>query len=95
MDPKLHDYTVFDLETTGKKIIQIGALKVRDDQTVAKFSTYVNPLEKINEYVSHLTGISNYQTDAAIITGSISTPTLPLATVLPTISFTRSSATAI
>ena len=49
MDPKLHDYTVFDLETTGKKekkIIQIGALKVRDDQTVAKFSTYVNPLEK-------------------------------------------------
>ncbi|MCD5597457.1 DNA polymerase III subunit epsilon, partial [Lactobacillus delbrueckii subsp. lactis] len=65
MDPKLHDYTVFDLETTGKKIIQIGALKVRDDQTVAKFSTYVNPLEKINDYVSHLTGISNYQTDAA------------------------------
>ena len=65
MDPKLHDYTVFDLETTGKKIIQIGALKVRDDQTVAKFSTYVNPsLEKINDYVSHLTGISNYQTDA-------------------------------
>ncbi|MGZ1134779.1 exonuclease domain-containing protein [Lactobacillus delbrueckii subsp. bulgaricus] len=54
MDPKLHDYTVFDLETTGKKIIQIGALKVRDDQTVAKFSTYVNPLEKINDYVSHL-----------------------------------------
>lgn len=65
MGPKLHDYTVFDLETTGKKIIQIGALKVRDDQTVAKFSTYVNPLEKINDYVSHLTGISNYQTDAA------------------------------
>lgn len=44
MDPKLHDYTFFDLETTGKKIIQIGALKVRDDQTVAKFSTYVNPM---------------------------------------------------
>lgn len=32
---------------------------------MAKFSTYVNPLEKINDYVSHLTGISNYQTDAA------------------------------
>lgn len=31
MRPVLRDYTVFDLETTGKKIIQIGALKVRAD----------------------------------------------------------------
>lgn len=65
MGPVLHDYTVFDLETTGKKIIQIGALKVRADQTVAKFSTYVNPLEKIQDQVTWLTGISNLQTNAA------------------------------
>ena len=63
MDHKLHDYTVFDLETTGnkeKKIIQIGALKVRDDQTVAKFSTYVNPLEKINDLNFPLTKVGLY-----------------------------------
>lgn len=65
MVPKLYDYTVFDLETTRKKVIQIGALKVRDDKVIDEFSTFVNPMEKILKQVTWKTGITNIQTDLA------------------------------
>lgn len=37
------DYIVFDLETIGSHITQIGALKFIDNKQVAEFNEYVNP----------------------------------------------------
>lgn len=57
------DYTVFDLETTGlstrkDKIIEISALRCRNGQIVAEFSSLVNPEEEIPDeasWVNHIT----------------------------------------
>lgn len=69
-DEMVSDYTVYDLETTVQKgrttkIIQIGAVKVRENNIVDSFLSYVNPLEKISFQVTKLTGITNIQTNNA------------------------------
>lgn len=53
-----------DLETTGldpanDEIIEIGAVRTRDGEIVAEFSTLVNPGRPIPSLISHLTGIRN------------------------------------
>ncbi|MBQ3513773.1 MAG: PolC-type DNA polymerase III [Lachnospiraceae bacterium] len=58
------DYVVFDIETTGfspvkNKIIEIGAVKVRNGVIVDKFSHFVNPKEPIPPNIESLTGISD------------------------------------
>ena len=58
------DYIVFDLETTGfssvnDKIIEIGALKYRDDQLIDTFDLLLNPEIEIPEKITELTGITN------------------------------------
>lgn len=58
------DYTIIDLETTGRNpnydsIIEIGALKVRDNKIVDKFSSLVNPRIQLDEFIINLTGISD------------------------------------
>ncbi len=60
----LSDYTVVDLETTGlnpayNEIIEIGAIRVRDNQEVARYQTLIKPEEKISPFIEQLTGISN------------------------------------
>ncbi len=59
----LKDYTVVDLETTGmsatyNKILEISAIKVRGGKEVDKFSTLINPHERIPSFISYLTGIT-------------------------------------
>ncbi len=56
------DYVVFDLETTGfspvkNRIIEIGAVKIRDGKITDRFSTFVNPKEPIPYKIQQLTGI--------------------------------------
>ena len=58
------DYTVVDLETTGldpewNEIIEIGALKIRNNQIVDSFSQLVKPTEPVDEFITDLTGITN------------------------------------
>ncbi len=57
-------YVVFDIETTGfspekNRIIEIGAVKLRDGNIVDRFSTFVNPDVPIPFDIEKLTGIND------------------------------------
>lgn len=61
---KLDKYIVLDLETTGLNpdkdyIIEIGAIKVEDDQIVSTFSKLINPKMMVSEKITEITGITN------------------------------------
>ncbi|SER96999.1 PolC-type DNA polymerase III [Lachnobacterium bovis] len=58
------DYTVLDLEMTGlavkkDKIIEVGAIKVRNNQIVDTFKSFVNPHMKLSDKIINLTGIED------------------------------------
>lgn len=58
------DYVVFDLETTDRvpsvcEIIEIAALKVRNNVVVDTFSELVKPVGSISEKIYELTGIND------------------------------------
>ncbi|MBR3436308.1 MAG: PHP domain-containing protein, partial [Lachnospiraceae bacterium] len=55
---------VFDLETTGfssdkNRIIEIGAVRIEDGRITDRFSSFVNPGEKISYRIESLTSITN------------------------------------
>ena len=58
------DYVVFDLETTGFdpaycEIIEIGALKYKNNKLDSKFSVLIKPNESIPEVITSITGIDD------------------------------------
>lgn len=60
----INEYVVLDLEMTGlsaktDQIIEIGAVKIKDNQVVDTMSCLVNPRCKIPTRVSELTGITD------------------------------------
>lgn len=64
------DYVLVDIETTGlspyySEIIEIGALKVRDNKVIDTFSTLIKPDNIINENITNLTGITNEMVEYA------------------------------
>ena len=65
----VNDYVCFDLETTGfgktAKIIDIGAVKVRNGIIIDKFSELVKPINRISGVVTALTGISSKDVENA------------------------------
>ena len=59
----LDDYTVLDLETTGldpkkEKIIEIGAVRIRNGEVTETFQSLVQPGRELDTRVIELTGIS-------------------------------------
>lgn len=60
----MQDFTAIDVETTGlnpktEKMIEIGAVKVRDGKIVAKYDSLINPGKKLEERIIELTGITD------------------------------------
>ena len=60
----MREYVTLDLETTGlepkkDRIIEIGAVKVKDGAVEAEYSTLVNPQMQIPKRIWELTGISD------------------------------------
>lgn len=60
----LEDYTVIDLETTGRnintcEIIELAALKVRGGLITDEFTCLVQPNEEVPDEITKLTGITN------------------------------------
>lgn len=57
-------FVCFDIETTGlnpqtDKVIEIGAVKVKDKKIVAYFSELINPGIKLSTLITNLTGIND------------------------------------
>lgn len=60
----ISDYCVLDTETTGlsayyDEVIEIGILKVRNNNIVEKFSQLIKPEHEIDDFITDLTGITN------------------------------------
>lgn len=60
----ISDYVVLDTETTGlsiyyDEIIEIGLVKVRNDDIVETYSQLIKPKSPINSFITKLTGITN------------------------------------
>ena len=58
------DYVAFDLETTGlssrtDRIIEIGAVRMRDGKEIDRFQTFVDPERKLERKIVELTGITD------------------------------------
>lgn len=61
---RITSFVCFDLETTGlspvkDKIIEIGALKVKEGKIIAKFKEFINPQMKLPERIVELTNITD------------------------------------
>ena len=62
--PLSGEFIAFDLETTGlnadyDRIIEIGAVKMRGDTVLDRFSTFVDPERELSTQITELTGITD------------------------------------
>lgn len=72
-------YTALDLETTGlnpkkDKIIEIGAVKVRNGEITDRFQSFVNPGRVLENKVKNLTGICDAMLEGAPEMGELIEP---------------------
>lgn len=63
LDYLVDDYVLVDIETTGLSpqkddIIEIGAMKIKDNQVVDTFNTLLKIDRKVPSYITKLTGIT-------------------------------------
>lgn len=69
-------YVAFDIETTGlnpkfDKIIEIGAVRIRDGEVAEIFSSFVNPARSLPERIVELTGIGQRRERGALHGGHL------------------------
>ena len=58
------EYVVLDIETTGHnpnwdEIIEIAAIRVKDNEIIDSFSSLIKPSKKVSSFITELTGIEN------------------------------------
>lgn len=58
------EYVVFDIETTGlnkinNKIIEIGAVKIKNREIVDRYSVFIDPQERLTDEIIKLTNITD------------------------------------
>ncbi len=63
-------WVALDLETTGltpedDKVIEVGAVKFRGDESIDTFQSYVNPGRRLSSFIKSFTGITQAQVDNA------------------------------
>ena len=86
----LKEYVVVDLEMTGlkparDKILEIGAVHIKDGKFVGEYQTMVNPMMVIPENITALTGITQEMSDAGADTKEAVAEFLKFAGDLPLI----------
>lgn len=64
VDVEENSYVVVDLETTGlhpmfNEIIEIGAIKVKDGETIDEFHALIKPKEKLDSFTTQFTSITD------------------------------------
>ena len=64
------EYVAFDLETTGlsakeDRIIEIGAVRMKNGEELERFQTFVDPCRKLDRKIMELTGISDDMLEGA------------------------------
>ena len=72
------EYVVFDIETTGldtdnDRIIELGAVKVKDGIVIEVFDKLVNPGIEISDFITSINGISNEMVEDADYPGVVLT----------------------
>lgn len=75
VDPD-QEYVVVDVETTGgnpswQRVTEIGAVKIRNGEIIAEWSSLINPERKIPAKITSLTGITNEMVEGAPRFGEI------------------------
>lgn len=68
----IHDFTAIDVETTGlnpktERIIEVGAVRVRDGKIVDQYESLVNPGRRLEARIVELTGITDEMLQAALM----------------------------
>ncbi len=76
-------YSVVDLETTGTKpgvnqIIEIGIVKIVNNEIIDTYQTFLNPGVEIPPFISQMTGITNSDVEYAPILPDVAPTILPL-----------------
>ncbi len=73
----MNEYVILDFETTGlssnDRIVQIGALSIRDSQIISEFNTLVNPCMPVSPKASEI----NHITDDLLVNAPIAEDVLP------------------
>ena len=65
------NFVIVDLETTGlspqnSEIIEIGAIKVKNNKVVDKMDVFVKPSRPLSYFTTKLTGITNEMVDEGL-----------------------------
>ncbi len=70
------EYVVFDIETTGlnkekNKIIEIGAVKIKERQIIDRYSTFIDPQERLSDEIVGLTNITDKMLEGQRTIGAV------------------------